>query len=125
MIKFIPCITLPTRITDHSATLIEHIFIKWQNKLIQNKFSSGNLITDLTNHLPNFTFFDLQLQTSMVRTFTKLFTHSKIEKFHECFASGSQLINSNELTDSNYAYDTFNSICLKLLDKYFPILSMI
>ena len=86
---------------NHSATLIEHIFIKWQKKLIQNKFSSGNLITDLTNHLPNFTFFDLQLQTSMVRTFTKLLTHSKIEKFHECFASGSQLINSNELTDSN------------------------
>ena len=32
--NFIPCITLPTRITDHSATLIEHIFIKWPKKLI-------------------------------------------------------------------------------------------
>ena len=116
----IPCITLPTRITDHSATLIDHIFIKCPKKLIQNKCSSGNLITDLSDHLPNFTFFDLQLQTSKERPFTRLFTQSKIEKFHESLASEPPLINSTELTDSNYAYDTFNSNYLQLFDKYFP-----
>ena len=41
--NFIPCITLPTRITDHSISLIDHIFIKMPKKLIQNKCSSGNL----------------------------------------------------------------------------------
>ena len=35
--NFIPCITLPTRITHHSATLIDHIFVKIPKKLIQNK----------------------------------------------------------------------------------------
>ena len=60
--NFIPCITLPTRITDHSATLIDHIFIKCPKKIIQNKCSSGNLITDLSDHLPNFTFFDFKFK---------------------------------------------------------------
>merc|ERR1712175_51052 len=49
--NFIPCITLPTRITYHSATLIDHIFIKSPKKYIQNKCSSGYLITDLSDHL--------------------------------------------------------------------------
>ena len=26
--NFVPCITLPTRITDHSATLIDHILVR-------------------------------------------------------------------------------------------------
>ena len=118
--NFIPCITLPTRITDHSATLIDHIFIKCPKKFIQNKCSSGNLITDISDHLPNFTFFDLQLQTSKVRPFTRLFTETRIDKFLESLASEPPLINSTELTDSNNAYDTFNSNYLKLFDKYFP-----
>ena len=49
--NFIPCITLPTHITHHSATLLDHIFIKSRKKIIQNKCSSGNLITDLSDHL--------------------------------------------------------------------------
>ena len=31
--NYIPCITLPTRITNHSATLLDHIFIKIPKKL--------------------------------------------------------------------------------------------
>ena len=55
--SFIPCITLPTRIRDHSATLIDHIFLKCPRKLLQNKCSSGNLIFDVSDHLPNFMLF--------------------------------------------------------------------
>ena len=60
----IPCITIPTRITARSATIIDHIFVKIPPKLIQIKCSSGNLITDLSDHLPNFTFLDLKTQTA-------------------------------------------------------------
>ena len=118
--NFIPCITLPTRITDHSATIIDHIFIKCPKKLIQNKCSSGNFITDLSDHLPNFTFFDIQTQTPKDRPFTRLFTQSKIDKFYESLASEPSLINPTELTDTNNSYDTFNSNYLQLFDKYFP-----
>ena len=58
--NFIPCITLPTRITHHSATLIDHIFIKCPKKLLQNKCSSGNLITDISDHLSIFSMIDIK-----------------------------------------------------------------
>ena len=35
--SFLPCIHLPTRITDHSATLIDHIFLKQQKPKQINK----------------------------------------------------------------------------------------
>ena len=40
----------PTRITDHSATLIDNIFFNSLGHFL----ISGNLIYDLTDHLPNF-----------------------------------------------------------------------
>ena len=47
---FEPHIVKPTRITDHSATLIDNIFFN----SIDFPTISGNLIHDLTDHLPNF-----------------------------------------------------------------------
>ena len=46
---FFPLITRPTRITSHSATLIDNIF---QNSLETNLLSSL-LFTDISDHLPN------------------------------------------------------------------------
>ena len=41
----------PTRIRDHSATLIDNIFL---NSLSEYFMISGNIIYDLTDHLSNF-----------------------------------------------------------------------
>ena len=49
---FFPLITRPTRITSHSATLIDKIF---QNSLETNLLSSL-LFTDISDHLPNLYF---------------------------------------------------------------------
>ena len=118
--NYIPCITLPSRISNHSATIIDHIFIKNPAKLIQNKCSSGNLITDLSDHLPNFTFLDLKTPTSNDRPYVRLFTENNIKAFTENLHAESALINDNDLTDSNYAYDTFSNNYLSLFNKYFP-----
>ena len=45
-----PLIDKPTRITDHSATLIDNIFT---NEL-DSKINSGLLISDISDHLPIF-----------------------------------------------------------------------
>ena len=47
---FCPQILQPSRITDHSATLIDNIFF---NSLNYNTIS-GNILSDLSDHLPNF-----------------------------------------------------------------------
>ena len=50
---FLPTITKPTRITQTSATLIDHIYIK--SKSLQN-ISSGILNMQISDHLPIFMF---------------------------------------------------------------------
>ena len=47
---FFPAITLPTRITSHSATLIDNIF---SNDIDQYIFS-GLILSDISDHLPIF-----------------------------------------------------------------------
>merc|ERR1712106_125148 len=91
--KIIPCITIPTRITDHSATLIDHIFIKIPSKLIQNKCSSGNLIKDLSDHLPNFTFLDLKTPTIKKIPYIRLFTENNKGFLAEKLLTEAPLIN--------------------------------
>ncbi|CAL4123485.1 unnamed protein product, partial [Meganyctiphanes norvegica] len=118
--NYIPCITLPSRITNHSATIIDHIFIKNPTKLIQNKCSSGNLITDLSDHLPNFTFLDLKTPTTNNRPYVRLFTENNINSFTENLHAESALIDDSDLTETNHAYDIFSTNYLNLFNKYFP-----
>ena len=122
--NFIPCITLPTRIRDHSTTLIDHIFIKCPKKLIQNKCSSGNFIADLSDHLPNFTFLDIETKSVKDRPFTRIFSQKNIDRFNESLISEPSLINSSDLTDSNASYNIFLTNYLNLFEKYFPYVRM-
>ena len=48
--SFIPYILQPTRITDHSKTLIDNIF----SNIISQDFISGNLTATISDHLPQF-----------------------------------------------------------------------
>ena len=122
--NFIPCITIPTRITDHSATTIDHIFLKVPPKFIQNKCSSGNLITDLSDHLPNFTFLDLQIPTIKHRPYIRLFTDKNIKLFADNLCDEEPLIIDSELTELNRAYDIFFNNYYNLYNKYFPFVRM-
>ena len=49
--NYTPQITLPTRITDRSATLIDNIFLNTQ----LHKQTSGSITTSISDHLPQFT----------------------------------------------------------------------
>ena len=119
--NFIPCITIPTRITSRSASIIDHIFVKIPPKLIQIKCSSGNLITDLSDHLPNFTFLDLKTQNTKKRPFVRLFTEKNKKLFADKLHEEAPLINTNDLTDPNRAYNIFSNNYLRLFNKHFPL----
>ena len=53
----LPVITKPTRITNHSATLIDHIYTNTVNSLV-----SGILTIDISDHLPVFCMADMKLK---------------------------------------------------------------
>ena len=48
--NFTPQITLPTRVTEISATLIDNIFVNNPSF----KYLSGNITTSISDHLPQF-----------------------------------------------------------------------
>ena len=51
---FFPKIYLPTRITDSTCTLIDHLFVKLAKKDDKTTLISGNIFSDITDHLPIF-----------------------------------------------------------------------
>ena len=48
--NFTPQITLPTRITEKTATLTDNIFVNDQTQM----YNSGNIATSISDHLPQF-----------------------------------------------------------------------
>ena len=48
--NFLPCINHPTRISEHSSTIIDNIFIN----LINANVTCGNILTQISDHLPQF-----------------------------------------------------------------------
>ena len=80
--NFIPYISTPTRITDTSATLIDHIFTKPKHH--SAAILAGNLISDLSDHLPNFlTWEDTSCAPSNNRPLTRLFSDKNKGKFRQ------------------------------------------
>jgi hypothetical protein len=54
---FIPLINRPTRLTSHSATLIDNIFTNCPSQNTVN----GIILNDMSDHLPIFAFFSSEL----------------------------------------------------------------
>ena len=54
--RFLPYITLPSRITSFSATCIDHIFVRIADKkrIASDDIASGLFFNDITDHLPCF-----------------------------------------------------------------------
>ena len=125
--SFIPCITIPTRITDHSATLIDHILLKTTKNHTQTKVSAGNLITDISDHLPNFIIIDLVIQKYQDRPLIRLFTPYKINKYLSEVLNEGPLVtkeNNINLDDNNpqATYKEFDKNLHYLYNKYFPLI---
>ena len=49
--NFLPTILLPTRVTSHICTLIDHIYFSTSKH--RDQFLSGNLLTDMSDHFAN------------------------------------------------------------------------
>ena len=74
--RYLPYITLPTRITNYSATCIGHIFIKpaGNNPSLINDIVCGLLYCDISDHLPCFVSLKTQIaQNTKYRPKTRIF----------------------------------------------------
>ena len=123
--KFLPYITLPTRITSHSATCIDHIFIRFSESFSKKNLpdtTSGIFFCDITDHLP--TFASVQLKRPIVDT-----VRPKIRLFGErnCKQFESYLKNANwdEMYQSpDHLFDKFLGLVKASFDKSFPLVTI-
>ena len=114
-----PLITKPTRITEFSATLIDHIYT---NNLKSNP-KSGIIITDLADHFGIFTIIYKRardyLQKSNV-SFTRSFTSKNILQFNDTLLKTD--FSTVLLSDcAETSYELFISIIKAALDQSFPV----
>lgn len=116
--SFYPTISKPTRITSHSATLIDNIFT---NNLDYNMVS-GIFYSDLSDHLPIFqiTNYQPKINTAPIIFQTRQITQNNINNFRQKLNN----INWEEVvshTSPNHSYNSFSDIFLPTYNECFPL----
>ena len=118
--NFTPQITLPTRVTEKSATLIDNNFVNNPSF----KYISGNITTSISDHLPQFiileNFKGSNLKRERISTTYRDFRYFNIDSFKKDL----QEINWNFATENNdidLGFETFFRLFNKTLDRYAPI----
>ena len=115
---FQPQILQPTRITDHSATLIDNIFFN----SLEHFVISGNLCYDLTDHLPNFL---IVSKLSSLPASTKVFRRDYSNLDRETLISDIQSIDWNSLlkksSDPSNMFDNFYIKLSEVVDLHVPV----
>ena len=118
--NFMPQITLPTRITEKTATFIDNILIN-TNKL---NSISGNITTSISDHLPQFIVLDSLLGTSTDESSFQ-FLYRSFKNFNEeNFSNDINQINwtfATENNDINLGFETLLCLIDKMLDKHAPV----
>ena len=105
----LPTILMPTRVTSKSATLIDHIYYyEGLNRSSTSSVSSGNLVTDISDHIPNYMLiWDKKKQTgNSSRPSVRIFSEKNKENFLDSLYSVDWNCVCNE-SDANIAYDKF------------------
>ena len=114
--SFLPLITLPSRITQTSATLIDNIFSNKQT----NSFESGLIYSSISDHLPVF-YLNVSTQRSKPKADIKKRNMSKanIELFKEKLVQKDWLPNLNDFNPES-AFSKFSAEIESNFENCFP-----
>jgi hypothetical protein len=120
--NFIPTITLPTRITENSATLIDHINVYRPVNQMKSNILSGNLFFYIADHLPNFMLINCQSAQSQKRDrpYIRIFSERNILKFKTLLSNASweEVLTSHDVNES---YNKFTDLFSQAYDECFPL----
>lgn len=120
-----PVLLLPTRITASTKTLIDHIYYFEPNQTKAKAYEtlSGNLLSDLSDHLPNYLILKSAPNKPKLdnRPYIRLFTPRNKLKF----STELSVINWNDLfargSSTNEYYNIFISKISEIYEKSFPL----
>ena len=118
--KYLPYITVPSRITQLSTTCIDHIFMKTSHKDKVLNIMSGLFYCEITDHLPCFLSLKFEKYNRMdERPMIRIFG----EKNCAIFVQKMQSYNWNEIHNDTgeEIYDKFISVVHNIYQQAFPL----
>ena len=113
---FMPMITKATRITNHSATLIDHIYTNSPEKIIK----SGICLADISDHLPCFCTVSTTLPAFIHERYYRDFSHFDKELFEEDLAN-IDFYNLIQGEDVNVNMNNIATVLQEITNKHAPI----
>ena len=119
----VPQITMPTRFSKKTATLIDQIFCRFSKSSSQN--SSGIIVTKISDHLPCFSAINYTNNTQVKSKYIKVRKNGPeaIQNFQNDVKSrmSSVYFDNNLFSDPNINYNKLDSIISDAREKCFPI----
>ena len=112
-------IDFPTRITDHSKTLLDHIYVNDP----KHSYTSGVLLCDLSDHMATF----VSISTKKSRIISKdqfLIRDMKnfnLEKFLRALENDLTAANLNSIDSAQDAFDKFEEVLHIVVNKFAPL----
>lgn len=113
---YMPIITKATRITDHSATLINHIYTNAPQQVL----TSGICLADISDHLPCFCTIATKLPTFIREKYYRDFSHFDKELFVADLAKIEFYSLANN-DDVNCSMNNVFEMLQEITDKHAPI----
>ena len=117
-----PKITLPTRFTDRSATLIDQIFCKLSHT--RNYCKSGIIMSNLSDHLPAFTSIKMQLKQHTPLKYIQVATRDS-NSLHQFYNEMNKInilnyLNPDLQCDPNANYNILEETIQSTMNKHLP-----
>ena len=117
-----PKITLPTRVAERSATLIDNIFRSVSNS--SKSCTSDIIFSDISDHLPCFTCIDTQRSTQSTPRYVKTYTNDTVS-MQNFYAELNGLnileqLNLDSNCNPNENYAKLENIITQVKEKHLP-----
>ena len=128
-ISFLPLINKPTRITNHTATLIDNIFTNNLENIENSK--NGIIFTDISDHLPVVHMFNINILAKIMSKTGKItenaairqrnYNKANISAFKDAIKNVSWSEVLNEKNSSEKAFNEFMTLFMEMYNKHFPL----
>ena len=123
--SFVPKISVPTRITSHSSTLIDNVLCSYPHD--SSDISSGVLLNKLSDHQSYFASFTVKLMRTMPPKYIKIRkqTECNLMAFKASFHNSNVFEDVCDLnSDTNHNYDRFSSVVIESHDEHIPLVTV-
>ena len=119
-LHLIPLTTIPTRITEDTATCIDHFYIKPSKKLHNKTLKTGVLFADTSDHLPIFLIVGKIKLNPKERRYARIHSEVNINKFKSRI-DNFDWSSIQTIMDTNEAYNQFIKVYSEIYNESFPL----